>query len=1098
MSGAGASSTAHGQLPRLVPGSYALWRTRMDAYLQRAGAEKVHRTPMTKERWKLFDAAVTAWAGEAEDEMAQIAQRLTLGSSASASASVTDSASSGSTAGGSAVTEVTVKKVALSDEEKETRKKMKELVARSQKVHGIILSALADDVVELIAHLPEGWAFGLWDWLEKKYQSTESDNVSLLIAEWSSLRQESEESFDAYRARVDRLKSLLTQAEEKPSVRVYMHTLLEKLQPRYDSAIEGLKNGLKLKDLAHIDWDDVVATINAAERKDKLRESAGLGSDAQAMAVTYAKAAKSNRTAVGGSSGFGAGVSRDRQPSGTAQGNGGGHDRREFIPMDQRQCFGCQKYGHIARFCPNRSAKDQVSSSASSSAADDSKGGPSSHVTGQPKRGQVKQVRVRAESPSMIDANQYESLSDPESDAESNHESGGLIHESGSHDHDSKSKNGVAERLCSVTLVESSSSVVPKSSVPPASVKSQLKVQSVTRSRQLCQWGLDTMASSHVSGNRKLFMKIGPCSPRLMEVADGRHVRVTEWGTVRLRVKTSDGQYVDFHLHNVYYNVRFSNNLISGLALCQAGWEMRCNKNSAYLLTPGGNKIVLSTSRRVTELDALSKVASEQDVVYSVADVSAGSVRALVRLHAVMGHVGFDRMIRVIRSGAVLDATKLNVSEDVLREARQRIMDCTGCLQGKGHRTPFGDRGVDKGQGKGESLHMDTFFMPREDPSGRKWMEYGLTMTDPYTRFRWVVLVPSKDVIASKVIENVKIAQTQLGCTVKRIYTDGGSEFVNHTLKSFCVDHGIDLHYTPARTQQLNGVSERSVRTIKEMMLAMMMHASVPERFWRYAVATSVYVWNRSVVADATGMTPFEAMYGRKPSLRHLGVFGCDAFVHLPKELRAPLGPKMEPCIYLGHDRVQNCAQVYVLSRAKVIRSRDVVFRESFTHSVALSSPDRAVMNGIIAHGYSEMTGDVVYSHDEQDEVRPQGGKESSRPSDSSHGQSDSRQEPSGVMNHKSEIMSQESGPGIMKQDSSQLSNHAGSGPRGGSRSDRDAVASGRTFISGHNSRRHSHNRGDSEEKSHDSSDYDSDQEFEVEAITGKRSDSVSRQVGGL
>ncbi|MDR3740795.1 MAG: hypothetical protein P4L40_17405, partial [Terracidiphilus sp.] len=79
---------------------------------------------------------------------------------------------------------------------------------------------------------------------------------------------------------------MLSQAEEKPSVRVYMHTLLEKLQPRYDSAIEGLKNGLKLKDHAHINWDDVTATINAAERKEKLRESVGLGSDAQAMAAT--------------------------------------------------------------------------------------------------------------------------------------------------------------------------------------------------------------------------------------------------------------------------------------------------------------------------------------------------------------------------------------------------------------------------------------------------------------------------------------------------------------------------------------------------------------------------------------------------------------------------------------------------------------------------------------------------------------------------------------------------------------------------------------------------------------------------------------------
>src|SRR5680860_459162 len=105
--------SASGQLPRLVAGSYALWRTRMDAYLQRAGAEKVHRTPMTKERWMLFDTAVTAWAGEAEDEMAQMAQRLTFGSSACASASVSVSASASASAAGPTAS----KKIVPSDDE---------------------------------------------------------------------------------------------------------------------------------------------------------------------------------------------------------------------------------------------------------------------------------------------------------------------------------------------------------------------------------------------------------------------------------------------------------------------------------------------------------------------------------------------------------------------------------------------------------------------------------------------------------------------------------------------------------------------------------------------------------------------------------------------------------------------------------------------------------------------------------------------------------------------------------------------------------------------------------------------------------------------
>ena len=66
-------------------------------------------------------------------------------------------------------------------------------------------------------------------------------------------------------------------------------------------------------------------------------------------------------------------------------------------------------------------------------------------------------------------------------------------------------------------------------------------------------------------------------------------------------------------------------------------------------------------------------------------------------------------------------------------------------------------------------------------------------------------------------------------------------------------------------------------------------------------------------------------MYKRKPSAKHWGTFGCDAFVHVPKEQRSALAPKMEPCIYLGHCHTQDCALVYVLRMVKVIATRDVI-----------------------------------------------------------------------------------------------------------------------------------------------------------------------------
>ena len=63
--------------------------------------------------------------------------------------------------------------------------------------------------------------------------------------------------------------------------------------------------------------------------------------------------------------------------------------------------------------------------------------------------------------------------------------------------------------------------------------------------------------------------------------------------------------------------------------------------------------------------------------------------------------------------------------------------------------------------------------------------EYGVTLNDAFSNARVFMHAPSKDKIAGLVIGAVKMLQTQSGATVKRLHCDGGSEFVNATLKNF-------------------------------------------------------------------------------------------------------------------------------------------------------------------------------------------------------------------------------------------------------------------------------------------------------------------------
>jgi hypothetical protein len=76
-------------------------------------------------------------------------------------------------------------------------------------------------------------------------------------------------------------------------------------------------------------------------------------------------------------------------------------------------------------------------------------------------------------------------------------------------------------------------------------------------------------------------------------------------------------------------------------------------------------------------------------------------------------------------------------------------------------------------------------------------------------------------------------------------------------------------------------------------------------------------------------MTPKKAWCGYKPSINHLGVFGCVAFVHVPKQTRTKLDSKGVKCIFISY-----CEETkgYKLSNPisqYVIINHDVIFNES-------------------------------------------------------------------------------------------------------------------------------------------------------------------------
>ena len=228
-------------------------------------------------------------------------------------------------------------------------------------------------------------------------------------------------------------------------------------------------------------------------------------------------------------------------------------------------------------------------------------------------------------------------------------------------------------------------------------------------------------------------------------------------------------------------------------------------------------------------------------------------------------------------------------------------------------------------------VHSDTAG-PFRTPavSGAK---YFILFIDNYTRMTWVYFLKVKR--HEETLEAFQVfkatAEKTSGHLIHHFRCDnGGSEYDNRFFLEFQSAEGISYEPAAPYTQNQNGVSERKILTLVKRARTMLLEASLPERFWADAVATVVYILNRSPTKAITGKTPFEAWFGRQPKLAHLRRFGCNAYLHIPDAQRTKLKPKARFFTFLGY--VPNTIKQWRLwdgRQQKIVIGSNVRFNEN-------------------------------------------------------------------------------------------------------------------------------------------------------------------------
>ena len=122
-------------------------------------------------------------------------------------------------------------------------------------------------------------------------------------------------------------------------------------------------------------------------------------------------------------------------------------------------------------------------------------------------------------------------------------------------------------------------------------------------------------------------------------------------------------------------------------------------------------------------------------------------------------------------------------------------------------------------------------------------------------------------------------------------------------------------------------------RTIQERIMSMLSQVNLTQRFWAEALFTAVYLINRSPHTSLQFRVVEALWWGHKLSSDRPGTFGCEAYAHVPKELRAKLDPWAKKCIFIGYGQDDQFGyRLWDPESRSVIYSSDVVFNETKMH----------------------------------------------------------------------------------------------------------------------------------------------------------------------
>lgn len=429
-------------------------------------------------------------------------------------------------------------------------------------------------------------------------------------------------------------------------------------------------------------------------------------------------------------------------------------------------------------------------------------------------------------------------------------------------------------------------------------------------------WLLDSGASEHFVGNNVPLINIKKLSnPVNIKIAkSGIFLQAKQAGDIEV-VSTVKGKENTIIIKDVLIVPGLQNNLLSVPKLEINGFRVIFENRKG--LIEKNNVLVAVALRQKSKIYLLS-------FKYKEANANACMLTETLDLwHKRMGHLNVDGVKHLQDQ---VDGMKGDFSKST--------MDlCRTCIEGKQTQQPH-NRTRNRAKRPLQLIHSDLFGPV--SPTSHDDKRYVLTFVDDCTHFTAAYLLKYK----SEVLRYFKVyeamATAHFNSKISRFRFDNGREYLSNEIKRvFFEEKGIQLELTIRYTPQQNGVAECMNQTIIERARCMLLGSKLAKNFWSEAVLTVVYVINRSFTSALNGEIPASTWYKEKINIKKLRIFGCIAFLRIPKELSSgKFESKTKECYMI--DYCPNGYRLWSPEDNKILFGKNITFDETkFDYNLA-------------------------------------------------------------------------------------------------------------------------------------------------------------------